>query len=49
VGGTGEDCIMTSFRTCKLHGTQVEEDEIGETCSAHRCDKKSIQNFSQET
>jgi hypothetical protein len=33
----GEDCIMRSFVTCKLH--QIKEDEIGGACSMHGRDE----------
>jgi hypothetical protein len=46
---TGEDCIMESFVTCTLHyilsDDQVQEDEMGGSCSTHRRDEKCVQYF----
>jgi len=48
----GEDCIMRSFITCKLHiilGDQIKEDEIGRACIMHGRDEKCIQCFGWKT
>jgi hypothetical protein len=49
----GENCLMRSSINCMLHqtllGSQIEEDEMGGTCSTHGSVEKHVQKFGQKT
>jgi len=45
----GEDCMIRSFITCKLHQISFKNDEMGGVCSTHGRDEKFLKYFRSRT